>query len=302
MADQLIRAVAADGGIRVVGAITTRLVEEARTRHKLSYVATAALGRTLTAGALLVSNMKREDSRVNIQIQGDGPIGGILVDARLDGSVRGYVSNPSVELPPNAQGKLDVGSAVGRNGYLYVVRDSGLGYPYSSTIELVSGEIGDDLTQYLATSEQTPSALALGVFVDQHGVEAAGGLLLQILPKAASDERLISVLESRLSALTGFTPMLRAKKTLPQIIEDLVGDMGLEIFPESQLLRFNCPCDGQRMLSALKLLGEDELQDMINKSEPAEAICHFCGDKYEAECDRLSDLLSELRMENANRA
>lgn len=302
MADQLIRAVAADGGIRVVGAITTRLVEEARTRHKLSYVATAALGRTLTAGALLVSNMKREDSRVNIQIQGDGPLDGILVDARLDGSVRGYVSNPSVELPPNTQGKLDVGTAVGRNGYLYVVRDSGLGYPYSSTIELVSGEIGDDLTQYLATSEQTPSALALGVFVDQHGVEAAGGLLLQILPKVANDERLISVLESRLSTLTGFTPMLRAQKTLPQIIEDLVGDMGLEIFPESQLLRFNCPCDGQRMLSALKLLGEDELQDMINKSEPAEAICHFCGDKYEAECDRLSDLLSELRMENANRA
>ncbi|ESA37210.1 33 kda chaperonin [Leptolyngbya sp. Heron Island J] len=302
MADQLIRAVAADGGIRVVGAITTRLVEEARTRHKLSYVATAALGRTLTAGALLVSNMKREDSRINIQIQGDGPLGGLLVDARLDGSIRGYVSDPSVELPPNPQGKLDVGRAVGRNGYLYVVRDSGLGYPYSSTVELVSGEIGEDLTQYLATSEQTPSALVLGVFVDQNGVEAAGGLLLQILPKAATDDLLISTLESRLASLTGFTPMLRAKKTLPQIFEDLVGDMGLEIFPESQLLRFHCPCDGNRMLSALKLLGEDELQDMINKREPAEAICHFCGDKYEAECDRLTDLLTELKMENANRA
>ncbi|EKV02226.1 disulfide bond chaperone [Leptolyngbya sp. PCC 7375] len=302
MADQLIRAVAADGGIRVVGAITTRLVEEARTRHKLSYVATAALGRALTAGTLLVSNMKREDSRINIQIQGDGPIGGILVDARLDGSVRGYVSNPYVELPPNAQGKLDVGAAVGRNGYLYVVRDSGLGYPYSSTVELVSGEIGEDLTQYLATSEQTPSALVLGVFVDKHGVEAAGGLLLQVLPQVSHDERLISTLESRLASLPGFTPMLRAQKTLPQIIEDLVGDMGLAIFPESQLLRFHCPCNGQRMLSALKLLGEDELQDMIDKSEPAEAICHFCGDTYEAQCDRLTDLLAELRLENANRA
>lgn len=302
MADQLVRAVAVDGGIRIVGAITTRLVEEARTRHQLSYVATAALGRALTAGALLVSNMKREDSRINIQIQGDGPLGGILVDARLDGSVRGYVSNPSIELPPNDRGKLDVGAAVGRNGYLYVVRDSGLGYPYSSTVELVSGEIGEDLTQYLATSEQTPSALVLGVFVDQHGVEAAGGLLLQILPKASNDERLISTLESRLTALTGFTPMLRAKKTLPEIFEDLVGDMGLQIFPESQLLRFHCPCDGQRMLSALKLLGEEELQDMINKREPAEAVCHFCGEEYAAGCDRLSDLLSELRMENATRA
>ena len=302
MADQLIRAVAADGGIRVVGAITTRLVEEARNRHGLSYVATAALGRTMTAGALLVSNMKRADSRINIQIQGDGPLGGILVDARLDGSIRGYVSAPAVELPPNAQGKLDVGRAVGQNGYVYVVRDSGLGYPYSSTVELVSGEIGEDLTQYLATSEQTPSALVLGVFVDQQGVEAAGGLLLQILPKAARDEQLISALESRLSALTGFTPMLRAKKTLPQIFEDLVGDMGLQLFPESQLLRFHCPCDGERMLSALKLLGEDDLQDMIDKGEPAEATCHFCGDTYRAECDRLADILGELRQEKANRA
>ncbi|MEM9264852.1 MAG: Hsp33 family molecular chaperone HslO [Cyanobacteria bacterium P01_F01_bin.13] len=302
MADQLIRAVAADGGIRIVGAITTRLVEEARTRHELSYVATAALGRTLTAGALLVSNMKREDSRINIQIQGDGPLGGILVDARLDGNVRGYVSAPFVELPPNAQGKLDVGAAVGRNGYLYVVRDSGLGYPYSSTVELVSGEIGDDLTQYLATSEQTPSALVLGVFVDKDGVEAAGGLLLQVLPKVSTDERLITILESRLASLTGFTPMLRAKKTLPQIFEDLVGDMGLHIFQERQLLRFHCHCDGQRMLSALKLLGEDELQDMIDKREPAEAVCHFCGDRYEAECDILTDLLSELKLENINRA
>ncbi len=302
MADQLIRAIAADGGIRVVGAITTHLVEEARTRHKLSYVATAALGRALTAGALLVSNMKREDSRVNIQIQGDGPLGGIMVDARLNGNVRGYVATPSVELPPNAQGKLDVGTAVGRNGYLYVVRDSGIGYPYSSTIELVSGEIGEDLTQYLATSEQTPSALVLGVFVDQNGVEAAGGLLLQVLPKASDDEALISALESRLGALTGFTPMLRAQKTLPQIFADLVGDMGLQIFPESKLLRFHCPCDGNRMLSALKLLGEEELQDMIDKREPAEAICHFCGDIYKTECDRLTELLAELKMENANRA
>ena len=302
MADQLIRAVAANGGIRVVGAVTTRLVEDARTRHRLSYVATAALGRTLTAGALLVSNMKRADSRINLQIKGNGPLDGILVDARLDGSVRGYVGNPSVELPLNPQGKLDVGTAVGPRGYLYVVRDSGLGYPYTSTVELVSGEIGDDLTQYLATSEQTPSALILGVFVDKNGVEAAGGLLLQVLPKASLDERLVATLESRISSLTGFTPMLRAKKTLPEIFEDLVGDMGLQIFPESQLLRFHCPCDGQRMLSALKLLGEDELQDMIDKCEPAEAICHFCGDTYQAECDRLSDLLAELKTEKINQA
>ncbi|MFM6310796.1 MAG: Hsp33 family molecular chaperone HslO, partial [Dolichospermum sp.] len=147
MADQLIRGTAADGGIKVVGVITTRLTEEARVRHKLSYVATAALGRTMAAGLLMASSMKRQGSRVNVRVKGDGPLGGILADAGLDGTVRGYVDNPSAELPLNHKGKLDVGSAVGK-GYLYVVRDIGYGYPYSSTVELVSGEIGDDVAHY----------------------------------------------------------------------------------------------------------------------------------------------------------
>ena len=177
MADQLIRATAADGGIRVVGVTTTRLTEVARQRHDLSYVATAALGRAMTAGLLLVSSMKQPQSRVNIRVKGSGPLGGLMVDAGLDGTVRGYVEKPQVELPPTENGKLDVGAAIGKEGYLYVIRDIGRGYPYSSTVELVSGEIGDDLTQYLATSEQTPSALVLGVFVGADGVEVAGGFV-----------------------------------------------------------------------------------------------------------------------------
>lgn len=295
MADQLIRAIAAEGGVRAVGIISTRLTEEARQRHKLSYVATAALGRTMSAGLLLASSMKRENSRVNIRIKGNGPLGGLLVDAGLDGTVRGYVFQPDVELPPNAQGKLDVGGAVGNEGFLYVVRDIGHGYPYSSTVELVSGEIGEDITHYLFTSEQTPSALLVGVFVGADGVTAAGGILLQIMPKAAQDEALISTLEARIAELKGFTPLLREGKTLPEIFESLLGDLGLEIFPDVQLVRFDCRCSFDRVLSALRTLGEAELLDMIEKDGGAEATCEFCGEIYQATDQHLSELVQNLQ-------
>lgn len=298
MADQLIRATAAEGGIRAVGVITTRLTEEARQRHKLSYVATAALGRTMSSGLLLASSMKREGSRVNIRVKGNGPLEGILVDAGLDGTVRGYVDNPDVELPPNNRGKLDVGGAVGSEGYLYVVRDVGYGYPYSSTVELVSGEIGDDITHYLTTSEQTPSALLVGVFVGAGGVTASGGILIQILPKAARDEALVEKLESRIAKLTGFTPLLQAGKTLPEIFEQLLGDMGLVILPEVQMVRFHCGCSFERVLGALKMLGEAELQDMIEKEKGAEATCHFCGEVYQASSHELAQLIEDLRAES----
>ncbi|HEY9821229.1 MAG TPA: Hsp33 family molecular chaperone HslO [Candidatus Sericytochromatia bacterium] len=298
MADQLIRATAAEGGIRAVGVITTRLTEEARRRHKLSYVATAALGRTMSAGLLLASSMKREGSRVNIRIKGEGPIGGILIDAGLDGTVRGYVENPAIELPPNDRGKLDVGGAVGHDGYLYVVRDVGYGYPYSSTVELVSGEIGDDIAHYLVTSEQTPSALVVGVFVGADGVTAAGGILVQVLPKAARDEALVQTLESRVAKLSGFTPLLQEGKTLPEIFEQLLGDMNLVILPEVQMVRFHCACSFDRVLGALKMLGEAELQDMIEKDDGAEATCHFCAEVYQASRDELVQLIEDLRTES----
>lgn len=299
MADQLIRATAAAGGIRAVGVITTRLTEEARRRHKLSYVATAALGRTMSSGLLLASNMKREGSRVNIRIKGRGPLGGILADAGIDGTVRGYVDNPSIELPPNPRGKLDVGGAVGHKGYLYVVRDVGYGYPYSSTVELVSGEIGDDIAHYLVTSEQTPSALVVGVFVGEEGVTASGGILIQVLPKAATDEDLVKTLESRVAKLAGFTPLLQEGKSLPEMFEQLLGDMDLVIFPEVQMLRFHCGCSFDRVLGALKMLGVDELQDMIEKDHGAEATCHFCGEVYQASAEHLAHLIEGLSAESS---
>ena len=298
MADQLIRATAADGGIRAVGAITTKLTSVARERHKLSYVATAALGRSMTAGLLMASSMKRVGSRVNVRIKGDGPLKGLLVDAGLDGTVRGYVGNPSIELPPNQYGKLDVGRAVG-NGFLYVVRDVGYGYPYSSTVELVSGEIGEDVAHYLVTSEQTPSAVVLGVFVGAQGVTASGGMLIQVLPKAARDEALVKRLESRVAALQGFTPLLQAGKSLPEIFQDILGDMGLHIFPETQILRFHCGCSFDRMLGALKILGEDELRDMIAKDNGAEATCDFCGEVYQASSEHLAELIADLQAESS---
>ncbi len=299
MADQLIRATAANGGIRAVGVITTRLTEEARGRHNLSYVATAALGRTMSAGLLLASNMKRSGSRVNIRVKGNGLLGGILVDAGLDGTVRGYVDNPDVELPPNSKGKLDVGGAVGKEGYLYVVRDVGYGYPYASTVELVSGEIGEDVAHYLVTSEQTPSALVVGVFVGANGVTASGGILIQVLPKAARDEALVQVLESRVASLSGFTPLLQAGLNLPEIFEQLLGDMDLQILPETQLVRFHCGCSGDRVLGALKMLGAAELQDMIEKDSGAEATCHFCGEVYQASSDELAQLIIDLQTESS---
>ncbi len=299
MVDQLIRATAANGGIRAVGVITTRLTEEARERHNLSYVATAALGRTMSSGLLLASNMKRSGSRVNIRVKGNGLLGGILVDAGLDGTVRGYVDNPEVELPPNTKGKLDVGGAVGKEGYLYVVRDVGYGYPYASTVELVSGEIGEDVAHYLVTSEQTPSALVVGVFVGANGVTASGGILIQVLPKAATDEALVEVLESRVASLSGFTPLLQAGLNLTEIFEQLLGDMELEILPETQLVRFNCGCSSDRVLGALKMLGEAELQDMIEKDRGAEATCHFCSEVYQASSDELAQLILDLQAESS---
>ena len=297
MTDKLIRAIAADGGIRAVGVVTTDLTEEARCRHKLSYVATAALGRSMASGLLLASNMKKEGSRVNIHLKGDGPLGTILADAGVNGTVRGYVQNPQVELPPNDRGKLDVGRAVGHNGYLHVVRDVGYGQPYSSTVELVSGEVGEDVANYLVTSEQTPSALLVGVFVGAGGVTAAGGVLLQIMPKAVRDQSLVKLLESRVSQLSGFTPLLLAGKSLRTIFEELLGDLDLFIFPESQDVSFYCGCSFERVLGALKMLGEAELQDMIEKDEGAEAICQFCGEVYQANENQLNQLIADLKAE-----
>jgi molecular chaperone Hsp33 len=298
MTDRLIRATAAGGGIRAVGAITTSLTETARVRHRLSAVSTDALGRAMTAGLLLTSGMKTKFARVNLRIKGNGPMGGLMVDAGVDGTVRGYVNNPHVEVPLNAAGKLDVGGAIGSEGFVYIFRDLGYGRPYSSTVELVSGEVGDDVAHYLFSSEQTPSALVLGVSMNTQSVQSAGGILIQVLPKAVRDESLVTLLESRVSGLQGFTPLLKSGKNLPDILEELLGDLDLKIFPDQKELKFDCPCSEQRMLGALKLLGTDELEDMIATDKGAEATCDFCGEIYHVSEEKLAQLVGELQPQN----
>jgi molecular chaperone Hsp33 len=298
MSDRLIRATAAGGGIRAVGVITTNLTETARVRHRLSAVSTDALGRAMAAGLLLSSGMKTKFARVNLRVKGDGPIGGLMVDAGVDGTVRGYVNHPHVEVPLTADGKLDVGGAIGKEGFVYVFRDLGYGRPYSSTVELVSGEIGDDVANYLFSSEQTPSALVLGVSMNSQSVQSAGGILIQVLPKAARDESLVALLETRVSGLQGFTPLLKAGMDLPDIFEELLGDLDLTIFPEEKELKFDCPCTEQRMLGALKLLGAEELEDMIATDKGAEAVCDFCGEVYHVSEEKLANLVGELQVQD----
>ncbi len=292
MADQLIRGTAANGKIRVVGVVSTRAVEEARGRHQASFVATAALGRAMTASLLLAANLKLDTARINIRIDGDGPLGGILADAGADGTVRGYLSNPTVELPPNAQGKLDVSSAVGK-GFLHVLKDLGYGYPYAGTVALVTGEIGDDVAEYLSVSEQTSSVVLVGVYVAPKGVEAAGGILIQFMP-GEEDTELERALSYNLAEVRGITNYLREGKKLPDILEEILTGLELQLAPEVQMVRFQCGCSLDRVRGALKMLGSDELKDMIEKDDGAEATCHFCNEIYHLSRQDLDDLVREL--------
>lgn len=292
MADQMVRATAQNGYIRAVGVVTTAAVAEARERHHLSHVATAALGRMMSASLLLVSSSKEPQARISVQAQGEGPLGKVWADAGVDGTVRGYVQHPTVEIPLSPAGKLDVGSAVGRYGYIHVIRDYGEGYPYASTVELVSGEIGTDITQYLATSEQTPSAVLLGELLDVQGVRLAGGILLQLMPGYPED--VVDKMEALLSTQS-FTGLLGKGHSLETVLMELLRDFDGYILPKTQPVRFHCPCSAKRVLGALRMLGHDELLDMLHTDHGAEATCHFCSQVYAVSEEELAQLVEELQ-------
>jgi molecular chaperone Hsp33 len=208
--------------------------------------------------------------------------------------VRGYVNNPALELPLSNQ-KLDLGKAIGENGFLQVIRDVGYGSPYSGNVELVSKEISENITYYLVSSEQIPSALLTGVFMDGDGVEVAGGLLLQIMPQARRDHNLLELLDERVRSLNEFTMLLKQDISLNEILEALLGDIGLNIFPEVQPVKFKCRCTFDRVLGALRMFGEAELRDMINEDQGAEATCQFCSEIYKADRQDLEKIILNLQ-------
>ena len=290
MADYVIRATAADGRIRACAATARDLVEEARRAHNTSPVATAALGRLMTAAVMMGYDMKGDKDLLTIKIQGDGPIGGLTVTADSHGNVKGYAFNPSVMLPPNAKGKLDVGGALGV-GVLSVIRDIGLKEPYVGQTILVSGEIAEDLTYYYATSEQTPSSVALGVLMNKDNtVRQAGGFILQLMPGAS--ETVIGGLERRIAEVDSVTSLMDVGNTPETILQYILGDFGLEINDKNPA-RFFCNCSKSRVAKALISLGRKELGEMIQDGRPVEVNCDFCGRSYAFAVEELQELLEQ---------
>ncbi len=287
MADYIVRATAGDHQIRAFAATTRELVEHARQAHNTSPVATAALGRLLTAGSMMGIMMKGEDDLLTLKIQGSGPIEGLTVTADSKGNVKGYAYNPGVMLPPNQAGKLDVGGAVGE-GVLSVIKDIGLKEPYIGQTILVGGEIAEDLTYYYASSEQTPSSVALGVLMNKDNtVKQAGGFILQLLPGAS--EEIIGGLEKKLGEITSITDLLDQGDTPEMILEHILGEFGLDLM-EQVPTQFYCNCDKARVEKALISIGRKELQDMIDEGKSIEVNCHFCNKNYEFTIEDLESL------------
>lgn len=292
MSDYMVRAIAAGGNIRAFAARTTAAVEEARRRHDTWPTATAALGRALTGTLLLSATLKDRNESVTLRVDGDGPLGGITCDADEQGNGRGYVRNPHVDLDPNALGKLDVGGAVGK-GYLHVTRQLALEGTYTGTAELISGELGEDLAYYLTKSEQTPSAVALGVRVAPDGaVVAAGGYMIQLMPATSDAER--DQLEVNIRAMTAISLALEEGMTPEEILGSVLAGLDYKIL-ETRELRFACQCSRERALAALASLPQDDLEAMIEEDQGAELTCQFCGEVYQFTAQ---ELMAERQKKN----
>ncbi|GAB6157131.1 redox-regulated molecular chaperone HslO [Desulfotomaculum varum] len=294
MYDYLVRGVAADGSFRIFAARTTQTVEEARRRHGCWPVAAAALGRTLTAGLLLGANLKGDDI-LTIRVLGDGPLGAIIVTANAKGEVRGYVQEPQVHLPATVDGKLAVGAAVG-HGYLHITRDLGLKEPFTGSVELVAGEIAEDIAHYLTVSEQTPSAVSLGVLVEtDNSVAAAGGLLLQLLPNAG--EEVLAQLECNLAGLPHLSSLIKEGETPEDIIKRVTQGLAVKLL-EARPVSFACSCSRERLEDLLVGIGKQEVAAMLAEQGEAEISCHFCARQYQFQREDLQKILERIEKEN----
>lgn len=292
MGDYIVRATAANSQIRAFAITSRDTVEAARRAHETSPVATAALGRLLSAGAMMGAMMKGEKDLLTLQIHASGPLNGLTVTADSQGRVKGYVGNPSVILPPNDKGKLDVGSAVGI-GFLNVIKDMGLKEPYLGQTELKTGEIGDDLTYYFAASEQVPSTVGLGVLMNRDNtVRQAGGWIIQLMPFA--EESVISALEENLKEITSVTALLDEGMSPEDLLQRLLGNLGVE-FNDTLPVEFYCNCDKARVEKALISIGKQEIKQMIADGKPVELNCHFCNTNYVFTIEELKAILKRCR-------
>ena len=292
MNDYIIRATAANDQIRAFAAVTTEMVETAREHHNTSPVATAALGRLLTAGAMMGSMMKGEKDVLTLQIKAGGPLQGITVTADSQGNVKGYVGNPDVCIPANSKGKLDVAGAVGP-GFLTVIKDMGLKAPYSGQVMLQTCEIAEDLTYYFATSEQVPSAVGLGVLMNKNNtVRQAGGFIVQLMPFAEED--VISRLEQNVQKINSVTNLLEEGHTPESLLEKVLEGFDVQI-NEKMDTRFRCNCSKERVAKALISIGRKELNEMIQEGKPIEMNCHFCNTNYNFTVEELKEILRRCK-------
>lgn len=291
MSDTLIKALAYNNEIRVYVVDATEMVEEARSLHDSWNTATAALGRTMIGTTLLSATLKNEQESLTVRVQGNGPVGYIIVDGNMHGEMKAYVKNPHVSLDLNEKGKLDVKGAVGTEGGLSVTKDQGLKTPFVGQVPLISGELAEDFTYYMAVSEQTPSSFGFSVLVNpDESVRVAGGFMIQVLP-GASDET-IDQLEETIKNLPQMSELLDQEKDLETILGHLVGKGNYKLLEEMPV-SFKCDCSKERFAEAIKSLGEDEIEQMIEEDGGAEAVCHFCRKKYQYTIEELEELKTE---------
>ena len=292
MSDYIVRATAGNGSIRAFAATTRDLVQHAREVHHTSPVASAALGRMLTAAAMMGSMLKGDKDILTLQVRGEGPLQGIVVTSDSKAQVKGYVFNPSVEIPDLIPGKLNVSGAIGA-GHLSVIKDIGMREPYAGKIELVTGEIAEDLTYYFAQSEQTPSAIGLGVLVETDtSIRRAGGFIIQLLPDATDE--MIDKLEKKLATIPYVSDLLDMGQTPEGILEMILGDFDLKIM-DTIPTTFYCNCTRERVEKALISIGKDELEKIIREDKKANLHCHFCSKEYDFNEEQLVALLEEAK-------